>query len=77
MKSLAIVESSMIHAVGYDLETRTLEVVFNSGRVYCYEGVPPEVYEGLMAAESKGRYMRGYVIDEYPFYQLRDRRYRK
>lgn len=64
---LKVVESSMIHAVGYDPETRTLEVVFNSGRLYCYENVPPEEYEGLMAAESKGRYMRANIIDMYPY----------
>ncbi len=61
------VESSMIHAVGYDPERRLLEVVFNSGRVYCYEDVPPEVYEALMAAESKGRFMRAAIIDVYPY----------
>lgn len=77
MKNLTIVESSMIHAVGYDAETQTLEVVFNSGRTYFYEGVSQEVYDGLMAAESKGRYMRGHIIDMYPYYQLRNRRHRK
>jgi len=34
MKKLTIVESSMIHAVGYDSKTRVLEVVFNSGGTY-------------------------------------------
>jgi len=77
MKNLTIVESSMIHAVGYDPETKTLEVVFNSGKVYCYEKVPPKVYEELMAAESKGQYMRGNIIDFYPYYQLRGSRRRR
>ncbi len=63
------VESSMIHAVGYDPERQLLEVAFNSGRVYCYEGVPPDVYEDLMAAESKGRFMRAAVIDMYPYHR--------
>ncbi|MDQ3813764.1 MAG: KTSC domain-containing protein [Armatimonadota bacterium] len=71
---LTTVESSMIHAVGYDAEKRVLEVVFNSGRTYCYEGVEPEIYEGLMAAESKGQYMRDYIIDMYPDHQLGRRR---
>jgi hypothetical protein len=60
---LTTVESSMIHAVGYDSKKRVLEVVFNSGRTYCYEGVPPKVYKELMAAESKGQYMRSEIID--------------
>ncbi len=61
------VESSMVHAVGYDPRTRRLEVVFTSGKVYCYEDVPPEVFQGLLEAESKGRYMREYIIDFYPY----------
>ena len=61
------VESSMVHAVGYDLQTRRLEVVFTSGQTYCYEDVPPEVFQGLLEAESKGRYMRAHIIDAYPY----------
>ena len=37
---LTTVESSMIHAVGYDGESGELEVVFNSGQVYRYVDVP-------------------------------------
>jgi len=59
------VESSMIYAVGYDEESQTMEVVFNSGGVYRYFDVPKDIYEGLLAAESKGRYMRAHVIDVY------------
>jgi hypothetical protein len=66
----------MIHAVGYDPEKRLLEVVFNTGRVYCYEGVPPEEYEGLMAAQSKGQYMLAHIIDVYPYYRLSGHRRR-
>ena len=73
---LTTVESSMIHAVGYDPETQTLEVVFNSGQTYCYEDVPPDECEGLMAAESKGGYMRANIIDMYPYYPLSRRRRR-
>jgi hypothetical protein len=57
----------MIRAVGYGPETRHLEVVFNTGRIYCYEGFEPEVYLGLLAAESNGSVMRAYPIDRYPY----------
>ncbi len=70
IKLLHVVESSMVHAIGYDPEERALEVVFTSGKVYVYEGVPLDVYEGLMAAQSKGSYMRGMIIDVYPDYTL-------
>jgi hypothetical protein len=65
--SMIPVESSMVDSVGYDEERRLLQVVFTSGRVYCYEDVPPEVFQGLLAAESKGQYMRACIIDVYPY----------
>ena len=71
---LTSVESSMIHAVGYDRKTRTLEVVFNSGKVYEYYDVPPKVYKELMAADSKGQYMRAFIIDTYEWAPLSHRR---
>jgi hypothetical protein len=67
---LMTVESSMIHAVGYESKPRTMEVVFNSGDTYVYEDVPQKVYKGLMAAESKGQYMRAEIIDCYPCQRL-------
>ena len=63
------VESSMIDSVGYDEETHCLQVVFNTGKVYCYEDVPPEVFQGLLAAESKGQYMRACIIDVDPHHR--------
>ena len=73
---LVTVESSMIHAVGYDDAAQELEVVFNSGKTYRYTGVPRTVYEELLAADSKGQYMRANVIDVYPDYPLSRRRRR-
>lgn len=67
---LTTVDSSMIHAVGYDAKTKTLEVIFNSGRTYDYEDVPRKIYRELMAADSKGRYMRNAVIDCYDCCQV-------
>ncbi len=67
---LQTVELSMIHAVGYDEHTQTLEVVFNSGKIYQYHEVPKQLYEELLAADSKGSYMRNEVIDCYPYQQV-------
>ncbi len=61
------VESSMLAAVGYDPTLQALVVLFNSGRAYQYLNVPPETYQGLMEASSKGRYMLDRVIDFYPY----------
>ncbi len=73
---LVTVESSMIHAVGYDAERRILEVVFNTGRTYQYFDVPPEEYEGLLNADSKGRYFLANIRDVYAYSQVRRSRRR-
>jgi hypothetical protein len=39
--------------------------------VYRYFGVAPEVYDGLMAADSKGRYMNAEIRSLYPYEQVR------
>lgn len=76
MATLIPVESSMIQAVGYDPKTRILEIVFNNGQTYGYEGVPPQVYKELMAADSKGQYLRSAIIGVYPDYPISGRRRR-
>ena len=67
-------DSSMISAFGYDEAEGILEVAFHRTGVYRYFDVPLHVFEGLRDAESKGRYMRGYIIDVYPYEKKRGRR---
>jgi hypothetical protein len=57
----------MLYAIGYDEDAQTLEVVFNTGGIYRYTGVPPHVYAGLLQAASKGRYMQEQVLEHYAF----------
>lgn len=66
MVDLIEVDSSMLAAVGYDPEKRSLVVLFNSGKAYEYHDVPPEEYQGLMEANSKGQYMNSRIIRVYP-----------
>ena len=61
------VESSSLKSVGYAPESRTLEVEFHHGAVYQYLGVPPNVHEALMRAESKGTFLNREVRDIYPY----------
>ena len=65
------VESSMIRSVRYDSETQTLTVQFSRGGVYSYADVPPEEYDGLMAAESKGKYMHANIRTSYAYTKQR------
>lgn len=50
------VSSSNLNSIGYDEESRILEIEFNTGSVYQYVDVPESIYEGLMNAESHGKY---------------------
>lgn len=50
------VSSSNLVSVGYDSDSLTLEVEFNSG-IYQYYDVPEYVYEELMGATSLGSYL--------------------
>lgn len=65
------VESSMLRAVGYDPEKRTLEVEFTSGQIYEYYDVPPEIHAGLLRAESLGQYFHAHILDAYAYRRLR------
>jgi hypothetical protein len=61
------VNSSMIASVGYDRQERVLEVEFNTGNVYEYYDVPYREYLNLMKDESKGSYMKDFIIDQYGY----------
>ena len=55
------VTSTALKSAGYDDATHVLEVEFVHGGVYRYFLVPRSVYEGLLAAESRGAYYDEYV----------------
>jgi hypothetical protein len=55
------VHSSNIAEIGYDEELQTLEVVFRNGTAFNYFGVPVEVADSFVAAESVGRYFHQHI----------------
>lgn len=67
MISLFPVQSSMIAAAGYDSRSHILVVLYNTGKAYEYHHVPPDIFWGLMSAESKGRFMNREVLGRYPY----------
>ena len=69
--NLKKVNSSMIYAIGYDPGSKTLEVVFRSGKAWVYEEVPKKVYQELLQSKSIGSYMRENIVDCYPSYSIR------
>lgn len=55
------VSSSNIASIGYDSMNKVLEVEFLNGSIYQYYDVPEALYEGLMAADSKGKFLNEYI----------------
>ncbi len=65
------VQSGSIRSVGYEAETSTLEIEFQTGTIYQYSNVPSQVYDGLMRAPSKGSYLQTQIRSRYPYRQIR------
>ena len=61
------VASSNISSIGYDPSMDTLEVEFWNGSIYQYFNVPEHLYEKLMEAPSKGRFLHAYIKNAYPY----------
>ena len=64
------VESSSIDAVGYDPASRRLYVRFRSGYTYVYYAVAKPVFDDLLAADSKGRFLNQEIKDAYDYRRL-------
>ena len=64
------VSSSNIRSIGYDSDSMTLEVEFNSGAVYQYQGVQQSEYDAFMNAGSKGTYFNANIKNRYPTVKL-------
>ena len=60
------VKSSLLDKVGYDPEAKVLAVQMNySSDVYLYRDVPMDVFDDLLAADSKGAYYVKHIIGKY------------
>jgi len=64
------VKSGLIHSLGYDEATQTLEVEFAQHKaglprkVYTYTPFPPERYAAFVSASSFGKYFLAYIKDD-------------
>jgi hypothetical protein len=65
------VKSKMLTAVAYSDYWQQLYLRFRSGDIYCYRDVPMERYEELLAADSKGEYVRSRIFNRYPYQRVR------
>lgn len=64
------VQSKGIEWVAYDEKAQTLDVHFASSQTYRYFDVPRAVYDWLLRAESKGRFVNRLVKERYRYERL-------
>lgn len=54
----------------YEPTAQTLTIAYVSGQTYVYRDVPETVYKELKASRVKGRYLRFFIKDKYPFEKI-------
>ena len=55
------ISSSMIRSIGYDTNSSTLEIEFNSGAVWQYYDFPESNWYEFDSAESQGKYFHASI----------------
>jgi KTSC domain len=63
----AACDSTLLKAAAYHAQFAVLELTFHSGAVYRYFGVPPQIYNQLLRAQSKGRYFNSHIRNRFKF----------
>lgn len=61
------IQSKAVHRIRYDEDSAVLEVEFASSLIYRYFDVPRGVYEWLVKADSKGRFINRLVKEQYRY----------
>ncbi len=64
------IESSMIRSIGFDSESSTLEIEFNSGAVWQYSDFPESEWYQFESSESKGKFFLSNIKGQYSEYQV-------
>jgi hypothetical protein len=64
------VESSLLAWVAYDAARHRLRVQLHTGEHYLYFQVPPNCYQGLLNAASKGVYFNRHIRNCFPYQHL-------
>lgn len=66
MVKMINISSSNIDSVGYDERLKKLYIEFSSG-TYMYHDVPKDIYEDLMSAPSKGKFVHKSIRGTYDY----------
>ena len=62
--------STSLQAAAYHGRLAILELEFRSGAVYRYFGVPVQIYQELLSAESKGGYFNYHIRNRFAYTQV-------
>lgn len=57
--------SSYIKSVGYDPATPALEIEFKGGQVFRYKGVPKDMADQFVHADSPGKFFHTHIKDRF------------
>ncbi len=68
--TLHTVRSSAIHAIGYDIASHELEVIFTGGGIYRFFNVPTKLFTEFVNARSKGNFFQENVRGRFPHARL-------
>jgi KTSC domain len=69
--ALVPVASTLLANVGYDRATSTLDLEFRDGSLYRYSAVSEAIYQGLLAADSKGSYFNRQIRSRFAYTLVR------
>jgi len=59
------IESSMLKSIGYEPNSSTLEIEFNSGEIWQYFDFPEALWYEFESSESKGKFFHREIKNQY------------
>ena len=59
--------STSLFKAAYDDQRAILQIQFRDGNTYDYASVPPELFQALLAAPSKGVFFNHHIRGRFPF----------
>jgi hypothetical protein len=63
---MPIVQSTALEEIAYNEKARTLQARFReTGRTFLYRGVPQELYDALLFADSLGAFFKTHIQDRF------------
>ena len=62
-----VIPSAVIKAYSYDPSAKELRIKFRSEGIYVYQDVPPDTFDALNAAFSKGEFFAAHIRNNYTF----------